>query len=62
MLQRCVFDYKNADFVNIKHELARFKLLDVVNDSVNIDEAWKAWHGIIMSAMKNSVSTIILKK
>ena len=62
MPSRYVYDYKKANFTDIKRDLINAKLVDTVNNSKSIDEAWETWHTKVMTVINDNVPQLRLKK
>jgi len=58
---RQVYDFKNANYQNLKTELQNHNLLTQLNDLATADSKWDYWKMTILGAINNNIRKITIK-
>jgi hypothetical protein len=59
--KRYVYNYKAADFKDIKEQLTLSHLTEIVSNSDSVNDAWNKWYKTVINIVENNVPKVCVK-
>jgi hypothetical protein len=60
--KRYVFNYKRADYGQIKNQLQQSNLTNIIRDSNDVNTAWTRWHTAVTNIMNKNIPKVCVKE